>query len=64
MNDVRPSCPSMRDTACIDTNKIFDSCRDKDCLEDVAVFLTDYGRDVIEHSSNVRCCSAEFPPRI
>ena len=60
MNDVRPSCPSMRDTACIDTNKIFDSCRDKDCLEDVAVFLTDYGRDVIEHSSNVRCCSAEL----
>ncbi len=60
MNDVRPSCSSSRDTAFIDTYKIYDSCRDKDCLEDVAVFLTDYGRDVIEHSSNVRCCSAEI----
>lgn len=47
-----------RDTAYIDTYRIFDSCRDKDCFEDVIVYLTDYGRDVIDHSSNVRCCSA------
>lgn len=60
MNDVRPSCSASRDTAYIDTYKIYDSCRDKDCIEDVAVFLTDYGRDVIDHSSNVRCCSAEL----
>lgn len=53
------SCQS-RDTAYIDTNKIFDSCRDKDCFEDTAVFLTDYGKDVVEHSSNVRCCSADI----
>ena len=58
MTDNRP-CHD-RDTAYIDTNRIFDSCRDKDCFEDTAVFLTDYGRDVVEHSSNVRCCSAEI----
>ena len=60
MNDVRPSCPSSRDAAYIDTYRIFDSCRDKDCFEDVAVFLTDYGRDVTDHSTNVRCCTAEI----
>lgn len=49
-----------RDNAYIDTNRIFDSCRDKDCFEDTAVFLTDYGRDIVEHSTNVRCCSAEI----
>ncbi len=58
MSDNR-SCPC-RDTAYIDTNRIFDSCRDKDCFEDTAVFLTDYGREVVEHSSNVRCCQAEI----
>lgn len=53
-----PCCGGNRDSAYIDTYRIYDSCRDKDCFEDVAVFLTDYGRDVIEHTSNVRCCSA------
>lgn len=53
-----PCCPGSRDMAYIDTYRIFDSCRDKDCFEDVIVFLTDYGREVIEHSTNVRCCSA------
>lgn len=53
-------CGSSRDTAYIDTYRILDSCRDKDCFEDVAVFLTDYGKDVVEHSSNVRTCSASI----
>ncbi len=47
-----------RELAYIDTYRILDSCRDKDCFEDVVVFLSDYGRDVVEHSTNVRTCSA------
>ncbi len=58
MTDNR-SCHE-RESAYIDTNRIFDSCRDKDCFEDTAVFLTDYGRDIVEHSTNVRCCTAEI----
>ncbi len=63
MSDNRNNCctggiGSSRDLAYIDTYRILDSCRDKDCFEDVAVFLTDYGRDVVEHSNNVRTCSA------
>ena len=49
-----------KDTAYIDTNKILDSCRDKECFEDVPVYLTDYGKDIIEHSTNVRTCSAKI----
>ena len=33
---------------CIETNRIFDSCRDRDCYEHVRVFLTDLGEDIIE----------------
>ena len=43
-----------RGTVCIDTKRVLDSCRDKDCYEDVRVFLTDFGQDVIEKSGNVR----------
>lgn len=47
-----PGCG--RDTVYIDTNRILDSCRDKDCFEDVVVYLTDNGREAIERGGNVR----------
>ena len=49
---------SSLDTVCIDCNRILDSCRDKDCFEDTRVFLTDFGEEIIEKTSNVRVKSA------
>ncbi len=43
---------------CVETNRILDSCRDRDCYENVRVFLTDLGEDIIEHTSQVRVKSA------
>ena len=31
---------SIREAVCIHTKKIFDSCRDKDCVEDLRVYPT------------------------
>ncbi len=47
-----------KETVCIDTNRILDSCRDRDCFEEVYVHLTDFGNDVIERASNVRAKSS------
>ena len=33
-----------REMVCIETNRIFDSCKDRDCYENVRVYLTDEGR--------------------
>lgn len=41
-------------TVCVETNRILDSCRDRDCFENVRVFLTDLGRDIIDHTTQVR----------
>ena len=41
-------------TVCVETNRILDSCRDRDCYENVKVFLTDLGQEVIEHTTQVR----------
>ena len=30
----------IREAVCIHTRKIFDSCRDKDCIEDLRVYPT------------------------
>lgn len=42
----------------IETNRILDSCRDRDCFEDVKVLLTDFGYDVLERTTNVRAKNA------
>jgi len=49
---------SKNETVCIEANRILDSCRDRDCFEDVKVILTDFGNDIIEHTTNVRAKNA------
>ena len=39
---------------CISCNRILDSCRDKDCFEDVRVYLTDCGQEIVEKTGSVR----------
>ena len=41
-------------TVCVETNRILDSCRDRDCFENVRVFLTDLGREIIDRTTQVR----------
>ena len=43
-----------RENICIDSYRILDSCKDKDCFEDTRVLLTDYGQEVLEKSGSVR----------
>lgn len=43
-----------RETVCIETNRILDSCRDRDCYENVRVFLTDAGQEIIECTNQIR----------
>ena len=33
-------CSEEREAVCIHTKKIYDSCRDKDCIEDLRVYPT------------------------
>ncbi len=54
----RSYCKS--ETVCIDTDRVLDSCRDRDCFEDVKVLLTDFGNDIIEHTTNVRAKDAHI----
>ena len=60
MNEIRntfhrtPQVGSRCDQICIDTMRILDSCRDKDCYEDVRCYLTDFGQEIIEKSGNIR----------
>lgn len=48
-----------RDLVCIDTYRVLDSCRDKDCFENVRVYLTCTGQDIIDRTGVVRAKCAK-----
>ena len=63
MAENRFPCASLgggRDSVCIDTNRVLDSCRDRDCFENVRVYLSDFGNEVLEHTSAIRTKSARI----
>lgn len=44
----------------IHTQKITDSCRDKDCIEDLRVYLTAGSQQILDSAANVRVRAAEL----
>ena len=56
---VQDSC-AIREAVCIHTRKIFDSCRDKDCIEDLRVYPTRNSQAVIDRALSVRGGRAEL----
>ena len=62
MAENRFNCPSsggsVRESVCIDTNRVLDSCRDRDCFENVRVYLSDFGTEILEHTGAIRAKSA------
>ena len=49
-----------KEAVCIHTDKVYDSCRDKDCLENIRVYLTASGQCVVDRAINVKCTKAEI----
>lgn len=54
------SASHQKENICIDTYRVLDSCRDKDCFENVKVFLTDLGEEIIERTSVIRAKCAKI----
>ncbi|MCG8502451.1 MAG: hypothetical protein MJB12_18870 [Firmicutes bacterium] len=52
--------PIFKEAVCIQTDKVYDSCKEKDCLEDLRVFFTRSGQEVIDRAINVKCRKAEI----
>jgi len=54
------SSANIREAVCINTRKIFDSCRDKDCVDDLRVYPTIPSQSYIENALSIRPKSAEL----
>ena len=51
---------SIREAVCVHTKKIFDSCRDKDCVEDLRVYPTRSSQEAIDRALSVKAGCAEL----
>ena len=51
---------SIREAVCINTEKIFDSCKDKDCVDDLRVYPTASSQTYIENALSIRPRNAEL----
>lgn len=50
----------IREAVCIHTKKIFDSCKSKDCIEDLRVYPTRASQEVIDRAMSVKARQAEL----
>ena len=52
--------PPPREAVCIHTRKVYDSCREKECLKDLRVYLTASSQAILENTINVKPKAAEL----
>ena len=50
----------IREAVCVHTKKIMDSCRDKDCVEELRVYLTRESQNCLDRACSVKARSAEL----
>ncbi len=48
------------DNVCIQTRKVYDSCKDKECIENIRVYLTESGQCLVDRSTSIKCRKAEI----
>lgn len=49
-----------RGSVVIDTKRVLDSCRDRDCFENARVYLSSFGEETLSSASNIRARSAKI----
>lgn len=62
MPEQKPACDlsGIREAVCIHTKKVTDACRDKDCIEDLRVYLTKESQAVLDRCASARARSVEL----
>ena len=54
------STACVKEAVCIHTKKIYDSCRVKECMQDLRVYLTKSSQEILERAVSVRPRSIEL----
>lgn len=54
------SVNKFKDEVCINAQRIYDTCKDKDCFSDIKVYLCPQGQKVIENAINVKAHKSQL----
>lgn len=49
-----------KDEVCINAQRIYDTCKDKDCFSDIKVYLSPQGQKIIENALNVKAHKSDL----
>ncbi len=58
-NELLNETGCFKEAVCIDAMRIYDSCSDKDCIEDTRVLFTKCVQELVDNASNVRIKDAK-----
>ncbi len=61
MSDNRyvPRRDCFKEAVCVNASRVYDACRDRECLEDMKVYFVDRDQELIDNAIGVRLKSAE-----
>ncbi len=54
MANINNDKSCFKEAVCIDTRRVYDSCSDKDCIEDIRVLFTKCVQELVDDATNVR----------
>ena len=54
------NCGYPKEAVCVHTRKVYDACKDKECLQDLRVYLTGRSQPIFDNAINVKPKTAEL----
>lgn len=63
MSERGPNCSArsnLKESVCINVDRIYDACKDRDCITDVRVYLSDQSQCLLDKAINVKPRDAEI----
>ena len=51
---IHGNAPCVKEAVCIHTNRIYDSCRDKECIENIRVYPTRCSQEILDCATSVK----------
>ena len=53
-----------KEAVCVDAGRVYDSCCDKDCIENMRLFFSERDQMLVDHANGIRTKKAEKSPEI
>ena len=57
---IHGNAPCVKEAVCIHTKRIYDSCRDKECIENLRVYPTRYSQEILDCATSVKSREAKL----